>query len=336
MVTFVDNYLPILADQIADTLAGGEALDHGYIDAPRRFLPAAADLSHFLGAEPQEALKLGAQLVQEGLAVHEHQGVHPPKGGHVGPQHRLSGTGRSHKDPQVEGLHDLHGLLLHGGESALECPFDGSPGIPLLFHHQPAAQISQDRLVVQVGEAAVRALPALDPWPVAEGPILLVGADGLVTMEDFAVLVLFLRVFPVARVDVLPASEEASKKGNLGISARRSRCGLRPVFGWSNGYDCSFQPEDLLLGGLDLADLVCKPCFQGLQAVAQIDTIRGVRLHDSMVRLSPLFCSSCPGELNGRNGHRYSGRQWSFTHGLRTVTTRIVTSGMPVSLLAGS
>ena len=29
--------------------------------------------------------------------MHEHQGVHPPEGGHVGPQHRLSGTGRTNK-----------------------------------------------------------------------------------------------------------------------------------------------------------------------------------------------------------------------------------------------
>ena len=96
MVAFVDNHLPILAHQIADTLAGGQALDHGYIDAPRRFLSAAADLSHFLGAEPQEALKLGTPLVQEGLAVDEHQGVYATQSGHVGTQHRLPGTGRSY------------------------------------------------------------------------------------------------------------------------------------------------------------------------------------------------------------------------------------------------
>ena len=90
-------------------------------------------------------------------------------------------------------------------------------------------QMVQDRLVVQVGEAAVRALPALDPWPVAEGPILLVGAYGLVTMEDLAVLVLLFLVFPVARVNVLPASKEAAEQGNLRIPVRRPRCGLRQV-----------------------------------------------------------------------------------------------------------
>ena len=58
---------------------------------------------------------------------------------------------------------------------------------------------------------------------------------------------------------------------------------------WSDRYNCSLQYEDLLLGRLDLADLVCKHCFQVFQTVAQIDTIRGVRLHDSMVRLSLLF-----------------------------------------------
>jgi hypothetical protein len=148
MVAFVHDYLSVLAHQVADAFAGDKALDHCNVDAPRGFLFATADLSHLLGAEPQEKLQLGSPLVQKGFAMHEHQGAHTTQGGHVGPEYGLPGTRRSYEDSQVERPHGLHGLLLHFRQPTLEGPFDRKSGVALLFHHEPATQVGQERLQI--------------------------------------------------------------------------------------------------------------------------------------------------------------------------------------------
>jgi hypothetical protein len=74
VVAFVDDHQPIAGGARYEIAAVGEALGHGQVDNRGLAVAAAAELPDLVGREAEMLLEARTPLLQQGLAVHDHQG----------------------------------------------------------------------------------------------------------------------------------------------------------------------------------------------------------------------------------------------------------------------
>ena len=91
VVALVDDDEAVVVED-GRVVAAGEALDHRDVDHSGRAVAAAADLADLRGVEVEVLGESGAPLVDEFLAVDDHQRRHLVVGDHRAGHHGLAGT----------------------------------------------------------------------------------------------------------------------------------------------------------------------------------------------------------------------------------------------------
>ncbi len=118
MVTLVDHHESIAAEQLGDMVAAGETLDHRDVHDPGRLGRSTAQGSDLVVGQIEERAEPAAPLVQEFLAVHDHQRRRRTLSDDCAGHHRLAGTGRRHDHTPVVSSHRRDDLLLLVTEAA--------------------------------------------------------------------------------------------------------------------------------------------------------------------------------------------------------------------------
>jgi hypothetical protein len=73
-VALVDDHQPIAGGERCEVVAAGEALGHGQVDDRGLVVAAAAKLPDLVGRQAELLLQARTPLLQQGLAIHDHQG----------------------------------------------------------------------------------------------------------------------------------------------------------------------------------------------------------------------------------------------------------------------
>jgi hypothetical protein len=89
VVAFVDHHGAVALQQLLRVVQTAQALDHGEVDHAGRLGSAAADLADLVGRQAERLDQLDPPLVQQRLAVHQHQGRQAPGGDDGGPHDGL-------------------------------------------------------------------------------------------------------------------------------------------------------------------------------------------------------------------------------------------------------
>ena len=136
MVALVHDHLPVAGHEVSDLAATDEALDHRYVEAAVGSSLPRPDLANLLDVDTEEERELGQPLVEQGLAVHEHERAAGPLRDQVRPDDGLADPRRSNEGTSLMRQEGANGLLLNIGQSALKVIGHACPALPLVLNFQ--------------------------------------------------------------------------------------------------------------------------------------------------------------------------------------------------------
>jgi len=94
-VALIYNQIAVLADEVVDHMFMTQALSHRHVDLPGRLMLAAANLPNLLRCQAQELAQCFNPLVEQLLAMNDHQGVDPALRDQVSGDHCFAKSRRS-------------------------------------------------------------------------------------------------------------------------------------------------------------------------------------------------------------------------------------------------
>ena len=124
--------MTVIADEIVDLAVAHEALDQGYVDAPRQLALAASDGANAGTVDRQEGLQPLAPLVDQLPPMHEHERVEAACCDHAGADHGFTESCRGGEHAEIVRLECSDGCCLHVVDLAQEGNVEGSAVLALV------------------------------------------------------------------------------------------------------------------------------------------------------------------------------------------------------------
>ena len=152
MVTFVDDDLPILSDDIIDRSPTCQALDHRDVEAAFRAPLARAELADLSLIESEEQRELRAPLIHKRLPMNEDERVAATLRYEVAAHDRLAGTRRCDEGPHVMREDRLSRALLRRSQGPFEVECQRLAGDALVIDIERDGVLMKQG--VEIGSAA--------------------------------------------------------------------------------------------------------------------------------------------------------------------------------------
>ena len=111
VVALVDDRQPVAGGARYEVVAASEALGHGQVDDRGLAVEAAAELPDLVGGKAEMFLQARTPLLQQGLAVHDHQGGLAMLGEERARHHGLPCPRRRHEDPMLVAGKEINDAL---------------------------------------------------------------------------------------------------------------------------------------------------------------------------------------------------------------------------------
>jgi hypothetical protein len=134
VVALVDDHVAVVCGQLIDRAVADQALDHGHVDPAGDTALPAPDLPDRLRLHAEEHRELRPPLIEQRLAVDQHQRAAPASRGEVGTHDRLTCSRRRHEHPGIVCQELLDGVLLDRRQLTVKAGFDGSTLHPPVVH----------------------------------------------------------------------------------------------------------------------------------------------------------------------------------------------------------
>jgi hypothetical protein len=145
VVAFVDHDGAVALEQSLRVVEAAQALDHGEVNHAGRPVSAAADLSDLLRRQAERLDQLAPPLVQQRLAVHQHQRRQVSGGDDGTPHDGLARPGRCHQHTVVVAEHGVHGRCLQGSQPAVEAERQWGEARSVVGDDEFAAGVAKQR-----------------------------------------------------------------------------------------------------------------------------------------------------------------------------------------------
>ena len=145
MVALVDDHVAVARDDVVHAPLADEALEHRDVQPTRRLALACTDLADRFRIEAEEHPELGHPLVEQRLPMDQDEGAPPACRHEVGPDHRLADARWRDEDAGVVCQEGPGGLLLDGGQLALEPEVERLACLTPILDGQAAARAAEER-----------------------------------------------------------------------------------------------------------------------------------------------------------------------------------------------
>ncbi|EXI75345.1 MAG: hypothetical protein AW07_01246 [Candidatus Accumulibacter sp. SK-11] len=134
VMAFVHDQMTVVPDTVIDHAGADEALDQRHVERAVRLVAAAADAADGLGRQSQEACQPFDPLLQQLLAVHEHQRADAAPGDQPRRDNGLAESGGRREYALVVAGQCLRGDRLPRPQGALERDAQRHAGVALVAH----------------------------------------------------------------------------------------------------------------------------------------------------------------------------------------------------------
>src|SRR5208283_5370801 len=153
-MALVDDYVPVLSNEVLDLLLLVQALKNRDIDSSGTARFPASDLPYLIGRKIQEHRQPLAPLIEQLLPVYQHQRAHISMGDQPRSHCRLAEGSRSAHDALVVLDDGFDRLLLMDAQAASELNIDRRSGEPLVSNHGLHSVTLEQR--GRIGQATAR------------------------------------------------------------------------------------------------------------------------------------------------------------------------------------